>query len=174
MKANNICCYAVLLILHKAVITLKFSAKIQKCKYLNKSNSKEQFHVVSWFFFSRLKIEIWNLTVLYFILSALGSEIVNAVTRRENLLMSQSQQVKNSVSRSTQGIHNCYSILKGLLQTNIYQVKDPVLSIMLHAPLLLSLFVRERGFYCFPGFCFPGQVFNCVERNSNVSCFWSL
>ena len=25
---------------------------------------------------------------------------------------------------------------------------------MLHAPLLLSLFARERGFYCFPGFCF--------------------
>ena len=33
-------------------------------------------------------------------------------------------------------------------------VKDPVLSIMLHAPLSLSLFARERGFYCFPGFCF--------------------
>ena len=32
-------------------------------------------------------------------------------------------------------------------------IKDPVLSIMLHAPLLLSLFPRERGFY-FPGFCF--------------------
>ena len=25
---------------------------------------------------------------------------------------------------------------------------------MLYAPLLLSLFARERGFYCFPGFCF--------------------
>ena len=25
---------------------------------------------------------------------------------------------------------------------------------MLHAPLLLSLSARERGFYCFPGFCF--------------------
>ena len=25
---------------------------------------------------------------------------------------------------------------------------------MLHAPLSLSLFARERGFYCFPGFCF--------------------
>ena len=34
------------------------------------------------------------------------------------------------------------------------QIKDPVLSIMLHAPLLLSLFARERGFYCFPRFCF--------------------
>ena len=33
-------------------------------------------------------------------------------------------------------------------------LKDLVLSIMLHAPLLLSLFARERGFYCFPGFCF--------------------
>ena len=32
--------------------------------------------------------------------------------------------------------------------------KDPVLSTILHAPLLLSLFARERGFYCFPGFCF--------------------
>ena len=36
----------------------------------------------------------------------------------------------------------------------MFTVKDPVWSIMLHAPLLLSLFVRERGFYCFPGFCF--------------------
>ena len=25
---------------------------------------------------------------------------------------------------------------------------------MVHAPLLLSLFARERGLYCFPGFCF--------------------
>ena len=25
---------------------------------------------------------------------------------------------------------------------------------MLHAPLLLSLFARKQGFYCFPGFCF--------------------
>ena len=25
---------------------------------------------------------------------------------------------------------------------------------MLHAPLLLSLFARERGFYCFSGFYF--------------------
>ena len=33
-------------------------------------------------------------------------------------------------------------------------LKGPVLSIMLYAPLLLSLFARERGFYCFPGFCF--------------------
>ena len=32
--------------------------------------------------------------------------------------------------------------------------KAPVLSIMLHAPLLLSLFAREQCFYCFPGFCF--------------------
>ena len=35
-----------------------------------------------------------------------------------------------------------------------YSVKDPVLSVMLHAPLLLSLFARERGFYCFQGFAF--------------------
>ena len=33
------------------------------------------------------------------------------------------------------------------------RLKDPVLSIVLHAPLLLSLFARERGFYCFLGFC---------------------
>ena len=33
-------------------------------------------------------------------------------------------------------------------------LKDLVLFIMLHAPLLLSLFARERGFYCFLGFCF--------------------
>ena len=26
---------------------------------------------------------------------------------------------------------------------------------MVHVPLLLSLFARERGFYCFPGFYFP-------------------
>ena len=29
---------------------------------------------------------------------------------------------------------------------------------MLHVPLLLFLFGREQGFYCFPGFCFfPGK-----------------
>ena len=35
-----------------------------------------------------------------------------------------------------------------------FYLLDPVLSIMLNAPLLLSLFARERGFYCFPEFCF--------------------
>ena len=30
----------------------------------------------------------------------------------------------------------------------IPQDEDPVLSIMLHAPLLLFWFVQERGFYC--------------------------
>ena len=32
--------------------------------------------------------------------------------------------------------------------------KQTTVLVMLHAPLLLSLFARERGFYCFPGFCF--------------------
>ena len=33
-------------------------------------------------------------------------------------------------------------------------LKDPVLSIMLHAPLSLFLFTRVRGFFCFSGFAF--------------------
>ena len=33
-------------------------------------------------------------------------------------------------------------------------LKQPVLTIMLHVLLLLSLFARERGFYCFRGFAF--------------------
>ena len=44
------------------------------------------------------------------------------------------------------------SLLVGYTFKN--NIKDLVLSIMLHAPLLLSLFARERGCYCFPGFCF--------------------
>ena len=43
--------------------------------------------------------------------------------------------------------------------------KDPVLSIMLHAPLLLSLFARERGFYCFPGFCFSRGKHSIARGN---------
>ena len=33
-------------------------------------------------------------------------------------------------------------------------IKNPVLTIMLHAPLLLSLFAQEQGFYCFQSFAF--------------------
>ena len=43
---------------------------------------------------------------------------------------------------------------KATSKNTIILFKDPVLSIMLYAFLLLSLFARERGFYCFPGFCF--------------------
>ena len=43
------------------------------------------------------------------------------------------------------------------------------MSIMLHAPLLLSLFPQEQGFYCFPVFCFSHgkrlivwkEIFSC-------------
>ena len=46
------------------------------------------------------------------------------------------------------------ALVASSLLSVIVTFKDPVLPIMLHAPLLLSLFAQERGFYCFPGFCF--------------------
>ena len=43
--------------------------------------------------------------------------------------------------------------------------KDPVLTIILHTPLLLSLFAQERGFYCFPGFCFSRGKHSIVWKD---------
>ena len=49
-------------------------------------------------------------------------------------------------------------------------VKDPVLTIMLHAPLLLSLFAQERCFYCFPGFCFSRGKHSIAWKEFITSC----
>ena len=43
------------------------------------------------------------------------------------------------------------------------RVKDPLLSIMLHAPVLFC-FARDRDFYCFPGFAFLAWKGNISSR----------
>ena len=50
------------------------------------------------------------------------------------------------------------------LSTYFSCLKDPVLTIMLYTPLLLSLFAQERGFYCFPGFCFSHRKHSIVLK----------
>ena len=49
-------------------------------------------------------------------------------------------------------------------------VKNRVLYIMLHAPLLLSLFARERGFYGFPGFCCSRIKHSIAWKGIITSC----
>ena len=52
----------------------------------------------------------------------------------------------------------------------IKKVKVPVLPIMLHTPLLLSLFAWEQGFCRFPGFCFFRGKHSIAWKEIFMSC----
>ena len=54
------------------------------------------------------------------------------------------------------------------------QVKDPVLSIMLHVPVIVFVSTGAKLLLFSGVLLFSRQAFNCVGRNYYVLCFWSL